>query len=65
LSIGGFDDIPLAFLVLSRLTTIRQPIQEIAEIAVRIVLERRQIDGSVALKPALVGRGSAAPPPLS
>jgi hypothetical protein len=65
LSIGGFDDIPLAFLVLPRLTTIRQPIQEIAEIAVRIVLERRQIDGSVALKPALVERGSSAPPPLS
>jgi LacI family transcriptional regulator len=57
LSIGGFDDISLASLVLPRLTTIRQPIQEIAKIAVRIVLERQQIDGSVALKPALVERG--------
>jgi LacI family transcriptional regulator len=54
----------LAFLVLPRLTTIRQPIQEVTEIAVRIVPERQQI-GSVALKPALVERGSAAPPPLS
>jgi DNA-binding LacI/PurR family transcriptional regulator len=47
------------------LTTIRQQIQEVAEIAVRIVLERQLIDGSVALKPALVERGSAAPSPSS
>jgi LacI family transcriptional regulator len=53
----GFDDIPFASLVLLRLTTMRRPIQEIAEIAVRIVLERQQIDGSVALKPALVEPG--------
>ncbi|MGO4563577.1 substrate-binding domain-containing protein [Rhizobium sp. 2YAF20] len=62
LSIGGFDDIPLVSLVVPCLTTIRQPIQEIAEIAVRIVLERQQIDRSVTPKPALVERGSAAPP---
>jgi LacI family transcriptional regulator len=55
----------LASLVVPRSTTIRQPIQEIAEIAVRIVLERQQIDGSVTPKPALVERRSAAPPPLS
>lgn len=33
LSIVGFDDIPLASLVLPRLTTIRQPIDEIARLA--------------------------------
>jgi LacI family transcriptional regulator len=64
LSIVGFDDIPLASLVLPRLTTVRQPIEEIAEIAVRAVLGRGPIVGQITLKPALVERDSTAPPPV-
>lgn len=60
LSIIGFDDIPLASLVLPRLTTVRQPIQEIAEIAIRAVLGRGAIDGPILLSPRIVVRESTA-----
>jgi LacI family transcriptional regulator len=60
LSIVGFDDIPLASLVLPRLTTIRQPIQEIAEIAMQAVLGRAAIEEPILLKPFLVERESTA-----
>ncbi|WP_175552145.1 substrate-binding domain-containing protein, partial [Pararhizobium antarcticum] len=60
LSIVGFDDIPLASLVLPRLTTIRQPVQQIAEIAIRAVLGRGTIDGPIRLPPILVERESTA-----
>ncbi len=60
LSIVGFDDIPLASLVLPRLTTIRQPVQQIAEIAVRAVLEQRSIDGPILLPPSIITRESTA-----
>ncbi|MCV9961795.1 LacI family transcriptional regulator [Pararhizobium sp. BT-229] len=63
LSIVGFDDIPLASLVLPRLTTVRQPLEEMAEIAVRAVLRGGAIMGLVTLKPALVERDSTAAPP--
>ncbi|WP_245275979.1 LacI family DNA-binding transcriptional regulator [Rhizobium giardinii] len=63
LSIVGFDDIPLASLVLPRLTTVRQPIEEIAEIAIRALLGSGPIVGPIALRPALVERDSTAPPP--
>lgn len=60
LSIVGFDDIPLASLVLPRLTTIRQPVHEIAEIAIRAVLVRGAIDGPILLPPRVVERESTA-----
>lgn len=60
LSIVGFDDIPLASLVLPRLTTIRQPVQEIAEIAIRAVLGRGAINGPILLPPSVVVRESTA-----
>lgn len=63
LSIVGFDDIPLASLVLPRLTTIRQPIQEIAEIAIRAVLGRGAIDKPILLPPRVVVRESTASVP--
>lgn len=62
LSIVGFDDIPLASLVLPRLTTVRQPMEEIAEITVRAVLGRGPVVGQITLKPALVERDSTALP---
>jgi LacI family transcriptional regulator len=60
LSIVGFDDIPLASLVLPRLTTIRQPVHEIAEIAIHAVLGRSVISGSILLPPSVVERESTA-----
>ena len=37
----GFDDIRLSSLVLPELTTIHQPIEEMAQLAVRLILEQK------------------------
>lgn len=62
LSIVGFDDIPLASLVLPRLTTIRQPIDEIARLALEGVLGSHVLQEEYKLQPVLIERGSCAPP---
>ena len=70
LSITGFDDTPLATTVWPELTTIRQPISEIAREAVRLLVEqipsrRSGADPQVVhkmLKFTLVKRASSAPP---
>ncbi|WP_018239975.1 LacI family DNA-binding transcriptional regulator [Ensifer sp. BR816] len=58
LSIVGFDDIPLASLVLPRLTTIRQPLAEIARIALDAILNRPSVTKECKLEPVLVERNS-------
>ncbi|MEY9835054.1 LacI family DNA-binding transcriptional regulator [Streptacidiphilus sp. EB103A] len=66
LSVVGFDDLPLARWVGPPLTTVRQPLVEMAESAVRLVLDlargstpaTRQLD----LATRLVVRSSTAPP---
>ena len=67
LSLVGFDDIPLAEFVIPSLTTVRQPIDQIARASLQQVLKliggaqpktRRQT-----LLPSLVIRDSTAPPP--
>ncbi len=67
LSIVGFDDVHLAGLARLSLTTVRQPFDELAQIAVATVLGR--IEGSIlgrprhrVLEPSLVVRQSTAPP---
>jgi len=70
LSIAGFDDTPLATTVWPELTTIRQPIAEMAREAVRLLVEQiRGRRGGPApqvvhkmLKFTLVKRDSSAPP---
>ena len=62
LSIVGFDDIPLASLVLPRLTTIRQPIDEIARLALEGVLGSHALQEEYKLQPKLMKRGSCAAP---
>lgn len=66
-SIIGFDDIPLASLVTPRLTTVRQPIEEISQVAVSRLLERLKVRPSrrrrVLLPTELVVRASSGPPP--
>jgi LacI family transcriptional regulator len=70
LSITGFDDTPLATTVWPELTTIRQPIAEMAREAVRLLVEQIRSRRSGAepqvvhkmLKFTLVKRASSAPP---
>ncbi|XAS68178.1 substrate-binding domain-containing protein [Micrococcaceae bacterium Sec5.7] len=66
LSIVGFDDIPAAEWIEPGLTTIRQPVVQMAEAATRALL--RHLDGDeelpqrIELGTELVVRGSTAPP---
>ena len=64
-SIVGYDDISYARLVAPRLTTVRQPAQEMGAMAARLLIERLN-QGSregrtVVVQPELVVRGSTAP----
>ncbi|MBW9109137.1 substrate-binding domain-containing protein [Microbacterium ureisolvens] len=69
LSVVGFDDLPIAELASPRLTTIRQPLPEMAEQATRLVLESLENPTSdvtrVELATSLVVRDSTAPPAQS
>ena len=69
LSVCGFDDSPLASLVWPQLTTVRQPVSEMAVTAVNLLAGRAARDDAAAgagsdwvLPYALVERGSTAPP---
>ncbi|PYC88384.1 LacI family transcriptional regulator [Streptomyces tateyamensis] len=66
LSVVGFDDLPLARWVGPPLTTVRQPLTEMAEVATRMVLDlaRGNRPGTlrVELSTTLVERDSTAPP---
>ncbi|WP_210479638.1 LacI family DNA-binding transcriptional regulator [Naasia sp. SYSU D00948] len=63
-SVVGYDDLPLAEWTSPRLTTIRQPLRDMAETAVRLVLEPRQEGPPARLDLAthLVVRDSTATP---
>lgn len=66
ISVVGFDDIPVAAYIHPRLTTIRQPLKEMGQIAAQTVID--QIEGKseyvpeIVVEPELVVRGSTAPP---
>ena len=64
LSVVGFDDIPMAEWASPPLTTMRQPLAEMAELAVHILLDRQDGDRSprMELETRLVVRASTAPP---
>jgi LacI family transcriptional regulator len=65
LSVTGFDDIDLAQATTPRLTTVRQPLEEMGRMAVSLIirlLERHQLDAlHVELATELVVRGSTGP----
>jgi LacI family transcriptional regulator len=65
LSVTGFDDIDLAEATSPRLTTVRQPLQEMGRIAVSLLirlLERHRLDAlHVELATELIVRGSTGP----
>ncbi|WP_324613252.1 LacI family DNA-binding transcriptional regulator [Streptomyces sp. SBT349] len=67
LSVVGFDDVALCAWVSPRLTTVRQPLAEMARIAVRTVLapagEGPEGPPRIELATSLVVRDSTAPPP--
>ncbi|WP_233565699.1 LacI family DNA-binding transcriptional regulator [Cellulomonas sp. PhB143] len=66
LSVVGFDDVELCEWVSPQLTTVRQPLAQMAREATRIVLDLRRNDPTSARKielaTSLVVRGSTAPP---
>jgi DNA-binding LacI/PurR family transcriptional regulator len=65
-SVVGFDDIQSVAFISPPLTTVRQPLQKMGEIAARTLLDR--IEGrakyvpEIAIEPEFVVRGSSAPP---
>ena len=67
LSVVGFDDLAIAELASPRLTTIHQPLREMAEQATRLVLQLLEDPAPevtrVELATSLVVRDSTAPPP--
>lgn len=68
-SLVGFDDLPMAEWEVFQLTTVQQPMEEMARAAVRLLIER--IEGlvdpeaarQVVFEPRLVMRRTLAPPP--
>lgn len=68
LSLVGFDDIPAAALVTPGLTTVRQPLARIGELATRLLVARVENPNDAppaathVQEPELVVRGSTAPP---
>jgi DNA-binding LacI/PurR family transcriptional regulator len=66
-SVVGFDDIKEAAFQTPRLTTIRQPLHQMGELAVQILLERLRPSGAartfqeIAVEPELIVRESTAP----
>lgn len=66
ISVVGFDDIPQASLVYPKLTTVRQPLDQIGRVAVRLLLEKIEFPEKetrrVTLGTELIIRDSCAPP---
>jgi LacI family transcriptional regulator len=67
LSVAGFDDAPAAQLSVPQLTTIRQPVAEMAEVAARMLIAEaqgsaEQTDRVQQVAYTLMGRESTAPP---
>jgi DNA-binding LacI/PurR family transcriptional regulator len=65
LSVVGFDDVPMAQWVSPPLTTLRQPLAEMATLATRTLLDGDSMgfQNRVELATTLVVRSSTQPPP--
>jgi LacI family transcriptional regulator len=67
-SVIGFDDIQAASYLMPRLTTIRQPLRQMGEMAVKLLLQRIEKGNgrapqAISIAPELVVRESTGPPP--
>jgi LacI family transcriptional regulator len=62
-SVVGFDDIAMADWDLYRLTTVRQDLRRMAQVAVELVLEPPEEPTRIVLPSALVRRATVAAPP--
>jgi LacI family transcriptional regulator len=68
LSVAGFDDAPGALFSVPQLTTVRQPVAEMAEAAARMLIAQAEesVDDTARVREvayALISRDSTAPPP--
>jgi len=67
-SIVGFDDVPMASWEVFQLTTVRQPLDEMARAAARLLVERLEYDGDLGagrerlFATSLVSRSTTQPP---
>jgi DNA-binding LacI/PurR family transcriptional regulator len=65
ISVVGFDDIPAAAFHYPSLTTVRQPLQHMGELAVEMLVERldngKEMESEIAVQPEIVVRESTGP----
>jgi DNA-binding LacI/PurR family transcriptional regulator len=68
ISVVGFDDVPLAVFSNPQLTTIRQPLQQMGQIAAKTLLDqiekKAKFQSEIVIKPELVVRASTGPAPI-
>ncbi len=68
-SIVGFDDVALAACSSPALTTIRQPLELMGQIAAKTLIDRienkAEYQSEIVVKPELIVRSSTCPPPKS
>lgn len=68
LSVVGFDDVPLAVFSNPQLTTIRQPLQQMGQIAAKTLIDqiekKEDFQSEIVIEPELVVRASTGPAPI-
>jgi LacI family transcriptional regulator len=67
ISVVGFDDVPLAMFSNPQLTTIRQPLHQMGQIAAKTLIDqiegKAKFEGEIVIEPDLVIRASTGPAP--
>jgi DNA-binding LacI/PurR family transcriptional regulator len=69
ISVVGFDDVPLAVFSNPALTTIRQPLQQMGQIAAKTLIDqiekKAEFQSEIVIEPELIVRASTGPAPTS
>jgi LacI family transcriptional regulator len=69
ISVVGFDDVPLAVFSNPELTTVRQPLQRMGQIAAKTLIDqiegKEKFQAEIVIEPALIVRASTGPAPKS
>ncbi len=69
ISVVGFDDVPVAVFSNPQLTTIRQPLQQMGQIAAKTLIDRiegkAEFQAEIVIEPELIIRASSGPAPRS